>query len=346
MPDPILWPAPDGDIGHVSGNNGGLMMQRLLDRLVAGGAVGALAELRDVNGTSRASSGVAELGTARPVDPRGFFRIGSVTKVFTATVVLQLVSEGRIALDGPVDGYAPITVRQLLNHTSGLRNYTKDLTTEGILRDRRRRWTPQEIVARAGRSGREFAPGTSRAYNNTGYVLLGMLIEGATGQPYGKEIEARILRPLGLSRTLVRDDSEVMPSPHARAYLPVGGKPVDITDYNPSTAGPAGGLISTAADVNTFFRALLTGDLLGPGEHREPLTTLPTGTPGVEGGLGITRYTRPGGETLWGKEGGFFGYRTWSFHREDCAWQLTVSATAGRGEMPTTAEVVRLLRAP
>ncbi|MFF5076631.1 serine hydrolase domain-containing protein [Actinoplanes sp. NPDC000266] len=190
-----------------------------------------------------------------------------------------------------------------------------------------------------------FAPGASRAYNNTGYVLLGMLIEGATGHPYGKEIEGRILRPLGLRETLVRDDSAVMPSPHARAYLTVHGEPVDITDYNPSTAGPAGGLISTAADVNTFFRALLTGKLLGPRERREMLTTLPTGTPGVEGGLGITRYTLPSGETVWGKDGGFFGYRTWSFHRPDCEWQLTVSATAGRGGVPTTAEVVGLLPA-
>ncbi|XVU28993.1 serine hydrolase domain-containing protein [Actinoplanes sp. CA-054009] len=320
------------------------MVQRLLDELVAGGAVGALAELRDGDGISRASSGVAELGTARPVDPGGFFRIGSVTKVFTATVVLQLVSEGRFALDEPVDGFAPITVRQLLNHTSGLHNYTNDLTTEGILRDRFRRWTPREIVAQAARSERAFAPGTSRGYNNTGYVLLGMLIEGATGRSYGDEIEDRILRPLGLRETLVRDDSAVMPAPHARAYLPVDGEPVDITDYNPSAAGPAGGLISTAADVNTFFRALLTGGLLGPGELREMLAALPTGT------LGITRYTLPGGETLWGKDGGFFGYRTWSFHRPDCEWQLTVSATAGRGAVPTTAEVagrvVRLLPAP
>ncbi|MFF5076632.1 serine hydrolase domain-containing protein [Actinoplanes sp. NPDC000266] len=111
----------------------------LLGELVAGGAAGALAELREGGHTFRASSGVAELGTARPVDPRGFFRIGSVTKVFTAAVVLQLAGEGRFALDEPVDGYAPITVRRLLNHTSGLHNYTEDLTTEGILRDRFRK---------------------------------------------------------------------------------------------------------------------------------------------------------------------------------------------------------------
>ncbi|MEU8817427.1 serine hydrolase domain-containing protein [Actinoplanes sp. NPDC048796] len=322
-----------------------MTVQQLLDTLVAGGAAGALAELRDAGGTARASSGVAELGTDRPVDPRGYFRIGSVTKVFTAAVVLQLAGEGRLALDEPVDCFAPITVRQLLDHTSGLHNYTEDLTADNILRDRWRRWTPREIVERAGRMARAFAPGTSRAYNNTGYVLLGLLIEGATGHPYGEEIEGRVLRPLGLRDTLVRDDSAAMPAPHARAYLMVDGKPVDVTDYNPSTAGPAGGLISTAADVNTFFRALLTGKLLGPAELRELLTTMPTGTPGVEGGLGITRYTLAGGATVWGKEGGFHGYRTWSFHNADGSRQLTVSATAGRREPPTTAEVVRLLPA-
>ncbi|WP_164842513.1 serine hydrolase domain-containing protein [Actinoplanes solisilvae] len=314
-------------------------LQQALDELVAEGAPGALAELRDEHGTWRAASGVAELGTERPVDPAGWFRIGSVTKTFTATVVLQLVAEGRVGLDDTVQrwlpdvvpGAAAITIRQLLNHTSGLYNYTRDLTPYGILRDRFRRWTPHEVILPARRKAPDFPPGTARAYNNTAFVLLGMLIEKVTNSPYGDQIARRMLRPLDLRRT--RDDVERLPEPHAHGYLAVAGEPVDVSVYNSSQAGSAGGMISTAADLNRFFAELLTGNLLGVPERREML----------EGGLGLTRYGVPG---VMGKDGGFHGYRTWSFHSTDASWQLTVSMTFGLTGGPATEEflarVVRL----
>jgi CubicO group peptidase (beta-lactamase class C family) len=148
--------------------------------MVADGAPGAPAEFRDGGGAHRLSRGVAELGTTRRVDPAGWFRIGSVTKTYTAIVVLQLVGEGRLGLDdtaerwlpGTVPGGADITLRHLLTHTSGLHNYTDDLTADGILRDRHRRWTPEDVVARAVEHPPLFAPGTSRAYNNTGALGL------------------------------------------------------------------------------------------------------------------------------------------------------------------------------
>lgn len=323
-----------------SGPSAPARLQEVLDELVAGGAPGALAELRDGTGTWRLTSGVAELGVSRPVDPSGWFRIGSVTKTFTATVVLQLAGEGRLGLDdtverwvpGSVPGAAEITVRQLLNHTSGLYNYTRDLTTDGILRDRFRRWTPHEVVTWAGRHGPDFPPGTSRAYNNTAYVLLGMVIEQVTGHPYGEQIERRILRPLDLRHTRVCDDRELLPEPHAHGYLAVDGRPVDITVYNPSQAGAAGGMVSTAADLNRFFAELLTGDLLPAAERREMRATVAVETPGV------SRYHLPGGVSVLGKDGGYHGYRTWSFHTADAARQLTVSMTVALIPGPTTQE--------
>jgi D-alanyl-D-alanine carboxypeptidase len=313
--------------------------QRLLDEWVADGAAGALAELRDEGGTWNLSSGVAELGTARPVDASGWFRIGSVTKTFTAAVILQLAGEGRLGLDDTVERWVPdvvpgaarITVRQLLDHTSGLYNYTRDLTPDGILRDRFRRWTPSEVITPACRRGPDFPPGTSRAYDNTAYILLGMVIEKLTGHPYGEQIERRILRPLGLRHTRVCDDQELLPEPHAHGYLAVAGKPIDITVYNPSQAGSAGGMVSTAADLNRFFAELLAGNLLRPSERAEMLSA----------GLGVERYELPDGVTVLGKEGGFHGYRTWSFHTPDAVRQLTVSVTVALGSGPSTQEFVR-----
>ncbi|MEV4349908.1 serine hydrolase domain-containing protein [Actinoplanes sp. NPDC049596] len=201
----------------------------------------------------------------------------------------------------------------------------------GALGELRNGGTTESGGARAAcRREPEFAPGTSRAYNNTGYLLLGLEIERVTGHPYGEEITQRILRPLGLRRTLVRDDSELIPEPHAHAYLEVNGELVDITDYNPSTAGASGGMISTAGDVNAYFRGLLTGPLLAPEQRRTML----------DGGFGITRYDVPGLGELWGKEGGFHGFRTWTLHRSDCEWQLTISATGA--SVPSTEEFLKL----
>jgi D-alanyl-D-alanine carboxypeptidase len=271
-----------------------------------------------------------------------------VTKTFTAAVILQLAGEGRLGLDDPVERWLPgvvpagaaITVRQLLNHTSGLYNYTRDLTADGILRDRSRQWTPYEIVEQAVRREPDFPPGTSRAYNNTAYVLLGMVIQQVTGSSYAEQIRRRILHPLDLRRTRVDDHDESLPEPHARGYLTVAGKPVDLTVCSPSHAGAAGGMISTAADLNRFFAELMTGNLIGASERQEMLATVATGTPGVDSGLGIARYTLPNGTVVWGKDGGFHGYRTWVFQTADTAHQLTVSMTAALINSPATHEFI------
>lgn len=334
------------DIGRVRAADR-VQLQQVLDALVSAGSAGALAQLRVGTDTWAGASGVAELGRPDPVAADGTFRIGSVAKTFTAVVVLQLVGEGRLGLDDTVERWLPdlvpggagITLRQLLDHTSGLHDYTDDLDLAGILRDRLTRWQPLDVIAEAVRHRPRFAPGTSRAYCNTAFILLGMVIEKATTSSYAVEVARRVLQPLDLRRTLVPAD-ESLPAPHAHGYLLVDGGLVDVTAYNPSQAWSAGGMVSTAADLNVFFRALLTGGLLGPSELAAMRTTMPTGIDGVDGGLGVARMRLPDGNTVWGKDGGFFGYRVVSFHTADATRQLTVSVTTALADVPATHELL------
>jgi len=308
-------------------------LQKVLDSLISDGAAGVLLHYRDADGPWRGASGVAELGTQTPVDPAGWFRIGSVTKTFTATVVLQLVGEGVLSLDDDVDGWLPgivpagdgITLLQLLNHTSGLYNYTEDLpAAAGIVRDRFMHWDPVRAVTMATGHDPLFEPGATWSYSNTNYVLLGLVIEAATGRSYATEVEDRILKPLELRHTLVPGEDVVLPEPHAHGYLSVDGELVDMAEFNASQAWSAGAIVSTASDLNRFYAALLTGELLRPAELHALLTTVPADADFHAGGLGISRLSLPN-LVVWGHTGGIFGYRTWSYHSADATRQVTLS---------------------
>jgi D-alanyl-D-alanine carboxypeptidase len=143
-----------------------------------------------------------------------------------------------------------------------------------------------------------------------------------------------------MNRTRVPGNDPTLPEPHAHGYLMVVGKPVDITAYNASHAWAAGGIVSTANDLNLFYAALLTGVLLEPAELRAMMTIVPMGNPDMTAGLGIARIALPDGVTVWGNGGGFFGYNTWSFHTANADRQLTVSATTARGERPSTLDIL------
>lgn len=314
----------------------GERLQQVLDALVAAGAPSALGQLRDESGCWSRASGVAQLERQDPVAADGWFRVGSVTKTFTATLVLQLVHEGKLGLDDTVErwlaGVVPdghkITIRQLLNHTSGLYNYTDDLPGNAeIVNDRHEQRQPSALVAAAVRHNPLFAPGTSRSYCNTCYILLGMVIEKVAGRAWETELKHRILHPLDLRQTLVPSEAQSLPEPHAHGYLPVDGQPIDITVFNPSWAGTAGGMASTAEDLNRFYHALLSGGLLAPAELQAMQTTIPTDIPEVRSGLGLGQWTLPSGLGLWGHVGGFFGYQTFSHHTIDGGRQLTASVT-------------------
>jgi D-alanyl-D-alanine carboxypeptidase len=210
-----------------------------------------------------------------------------------------------------------ITVRHLLQHTSGIHDdYPGFETPEQYLETRFDPYPPEELVARAMTHPPDFAPGTAWAYSNTGYLLVAMIIERVTGHPWHVEVDARIVRPLGLEHTVFPGDSPGIPVPHARGYqrFVPGGEPVDVTELVDANA--SGGLISTTVDVNRFFRALLDGTLLGPAELAEMQRTVPVDEqveqmwPDGRYGLGLRMRPLPCGGVYWGHGGAGSGYMT------------------------------------
>jgi D-alanyl-D-alanine carboxypeptidase len=312
----------------------------MLDRIVASGSVAAIAEVRDGNKIWRGASGKTRVNSTQPVSADGRFRAGSVTKSFTATVVLQLVGEEKLHLSdsvehwlpGLVDKGADITIRHLLQHTSGIPEYTTGMRDRaGIPKDRYRTWSASELVERAESLPRRFPPGAKFSYSNTNYIVLGMLIERVTGRSYATEITERILRPLGLRHTRLPGGSPEVYGPHAHAYVPVtkGGKvvPVDVTRFNPTMAGAAGEIVTTTEDLNRFFRALFQGRLLRPALLKEMKDVGAT----KEYGLGLEMGHLPCGAAL-GHSGGAPGYWTVAFTSADGSRQVALSITPLSGD--------------
>jgi D-alanyl-D-alanine carboxypeptidase len=301
-------------------------LRQVLQRLTTqDGAPGALAVVGDRHGSTVLTSGVANLDTGAPMRGDSRFRIGSMTKPYVATVILQLVGEHRVSLDAPVERYLPgvvrghgndgrrITVRELLQHTSGLPDYLPYLSFPDFIADRYAHHDRTELLSLALDHPPLFAPGAGWSYSNTNYLLAGMLIEKVTGHPYGEEVRRRILTPLGLHATYVPGDRPAIPGPHPRGYVrPDNGTPiVEMTEFNPSIAIGSGDMISSGADMTRFFDALLHGRLLRPAELKEMMTTRPTGdADGRAYGLGLESRTLPCGGVYWGHGGDIFGFQT------------------------------------
>lgn len=316
----------------------------------ATGVVGVLGEVDTGPGHLLARSGVADLTTRDPVPWGGHFRIGSVTKTFTATVVLQLVGEGKLSLDDTVDKWLPgtvrgngndgrkITIRQLLQHTSGLHNYlTKPADSpQAWRRERLRTWRPEQLVALAMRHRPNFAPGTSWSYSNTNYILAGMIIHKVTGHTWQQEVRQRILAPLGLRHTSAPGESPYVADPHARAHqrFRPGGPLVDVTVQNQTLGDAAGAMISTTADLNRFFRALVGGRLLAPAQLADMRKTVPAkelesmGVPGARYGLGLLFRPLSCGGGYWSHGGDDNGYRTRLGVTPDARRSVAVSVTS------------------
>lgn len=301
-----------------------------LHELVGGGEfAGALAAVREPDGRGRDyTAGVGDLATRAQVPVNGRVRIASTTKTFTATVVLQLAGEGKVELDAPVETYLPglvrgngydgrlITVRRLLQHTSGLPEHGRAIA--GTFFDNQHRYfEPRELVDLALAHKPLFAPGKGWSYSNTGYVLLGLLVQRVTGRPIGVEITDRIIRPLGLGDTYWPDAGEQrIRGAHPRAYKSrtgrPGGEPVDVSEMDPSRGWAAGQLVSTPRDVNRFLGALLGGRLLKPAMLAQMKRTVPVpGAPRGWGyGLGLTKIALSCGGLAWGHSGDVGGYST------------------------------------
>ena len=314
------------------------------------GVTGVQARLVVAGGrTQVATAGVADLRTGRPVPPKGHFRIASTGKTFKATVVLQLVGEGRLSLDDPVERWLPglirgngndgrrITVRHLLQHTHGLRDDLPDFATEAdFYRHRYDMYTPEDLVARTLRHRPLFEPGEQWSYSNIGYVLLGMIIERVTGHHWHDELRDRVIRPLRLKHTRP-DQRPTLPPPHARSYQPFEkGRLVDVTEQILNDLD--GSLVSTTEDVNQFFRALLGGRLLAPAQLAQMTTNLHELNPEIEElmpdsqyGLGIFRRPLPCGGYYWGHGGGDGGFITEDGVTTDGRRSVVVSMSSALG---------------
>ncbi|MFD5765982.1 serine hydrolase domain-containing protein [Streptomyces sp. NPDC127049] len=341
---PALAASPAAPAPAAPAKKGHAATQAALDANVAAGVPGAVAQAR-VDGRSWTGTAGERRGDDR-------YRVGSITKTFTATVLLQLQAEGRIDLDDPVEKWLPelvrgnghdgrkITVRQLLNHTSGVYSYTEDPAFQekvfgpGFLKHRYDTWNPRDLVGIAMEHAPAFAPGTSWSYSNTNFVLAGLVIEKVTGRPYGKAVENRIIKPLKLRATSVPGTRVNIPRPSSRAYstlVPDASAPVhDVTALNPSLAHAAGEMISDSADLQTFYRALLKGRLLPGTELRELTTTVPVSPqhPDFRYGLGISSQKLSCGTEIWGHGGGIHGSLSEAYTTRDGRHTLAANINA------------------
>ncbi|WP_186786205.1 serine hydrolase domain-containing protein [Paenibacillus agilis] len=267
------------------------------------------------------ASGEASIYDTRQVKADFHFRIGSVTKTFVATVILQLAEEGKLHLDDSVEKWLPgvvqgngydgskITIRQLLNHTSGIANYTSvSFIRDSIVKNPYHGYTPEELVRKGLAEAPLFAPGTNWSYSNTNYILAGLIIKQVTGETYAEQIKKRIIEPLQLNETSIPLSSSYIPDQHARGYFKENGKFIDMTELNPSWGDAAGDMISTTADLNTFFSTLLGGKLLKAESLQQMLTGVDT--PVGKYGLGIYETKLASGNSIWGHSGGIHGFAT------------------------------------
>ena len=300
--------------------------------------------VRDSKGVRAGAAGYANLRTKERMRVDHAFRVGSITKTFVATVVLQLAAEGTLGLDDAIERWLPglvpsgqaITLRQLLNHTSGIYNYTDDQAlNSSLIRNPRRVLTPVELVAFATKHRPNFDPGTSWSYSNTGYILLGLVIEKATATSLEQELRERIFQPLALTRTSF-PAAPTLPRPFAHGYLPVDlvrtpkGKPVDVTVWSPSWAWAAGALVSTASDLSRFYGALVRGDLLPAEQLGEMRTAVPIPNGSSQYGLGLASEPSNCGRVL-GHTGGVPGYTSIAYSSEDGGRQTVVLINTSPG---------------
>ena len=309
-------------------------------------APGVVAAVQTPEYTWIRALGVADRASEEPMTPEVYHRIGSVTKTFTATLLLQAAGDGLLSLDDTIDQYIKgvpngdeITLRQMANMTSGVATYSETKKFDGDPgADPYRVWEPEELAKIGIEDSPLFDPGTEFNYSNTNYVLLGLVLEQVTGKPIGELYRQRIIQPLDLKDTSFPDASDnSLPEPHAQGYTlqgqPSGGEPVDATDWNVSWTWTAGGMISTVDDLLAYGRALGSGKgLLSPAQQDERIDSLvsdvpPFDQPPLKGdfgyGLGLMK------EHGWIGHGGELpGYNTSLYYNQELDAVLVVEANS------------------
>jgi D-alanyl-D-alanine carboxypeptidase len=346
------------DMTDNAGNAGREKLQLVLDWAVAEvGVPGIVADVKDGDRTWFGTAGVADIETGARRRPGEHVHTGSSGKTFTASVVLALEAEGRLSLDDTANKWLPgvlnvngydgnkITIRHLLSNTSGMfstglapelaRRYA---TRSGFVKHRFDEFTTEDLLRLAVSQPPVGEPGKRFEYSNGGFYLAGAIIEKVTGNGYAEEVERRVIRPLGLTHTLVRPSQDTgYPDPHPRAYSSLffkdgtdpatvtpenwesmieepGLEPLDVTEFNSSWGWSAGNVVSTTGDMIRFVNALASGSLLPPAQHREMWTTVSTEggywMPHTRYGLGLFEFDKAatGGRTLRGMGGSLWGH--------------------------------------
>ena len=319
-------------------------LQKAADALVSAGVPGVVVLTRDGDRTTTVSSGLAEVAHRTPMRPADRFRVASLAKSYTATVVLQLVGEGKLRLGDSVERWLPgvvphgerITIRELLNHTSGLADFERlpVVLKPYLSGDLGHHWSPRTLVRLAVAHKPLFAPGTGESYSSTNYLLAGLIVEARTGHSLGAELDRRIFAPLHLDATTFPTTPQIT-GPHAHGYL-VLGKPTasDVTGLSPFPWA-AGATVTTAADVADFYRGLLSGRLLTPSLLAAMETTHAQRNVDFAGqryGLGLMRFPTSCG-IAWGHNGVFPGYGAIAWTSPDGQRQAVVLINKDTGSL-------------
>ncbi|MGE3289450.1 MAG: serine hydrolase domain-containing protein [Pseudonocardia sp.] len=344
-------------------------LQALLDDVHRAGVPGVFAEVRQDDQVWQGASGVADLATGRPVTTDMRQRVGSITKTFTAAAVLQQVEQGRIALDAPIGRYLPhlvpggrgesVTVRMLLDHTSGLAEYLPaafpslaalpslpDMSPQSLDDNRLRTFRPEELIEMGLAAPTTGEPGgRPGSYSNTNYLLLGQLLAQVTGTTAEECITRSVIARAGLRHTFFPAGPRIEAS-HPLMYEAMYGgidPPRDYSVYDMSWVGPAAALVSTVEDLNRFYAALLAGRIVDRSSLAQMLRTGPVDRFGerIEYGLGLHRFTIPGCGSAWGSDGTVWGAQTMSMAKADGTRQMSIATNLVRWNEPDASGVPR-----
>jgi D-alanyl-D-alanine carboxypeptidase len=298
-------------------------LQAILDDAVTRLRIpGAVVSVTSANGAEwTGASGVSDLFNQTPMRTTDLLRVGSLTKAFVGVITLQLVDEGRLSLDDTLQDWLPelnvpaadsITVRMLLNHTSGIPNYLKaDTFQQALIHSLSQPWAPDTLVAIAGTMPRSTMG--IWAYANTNYILLGLIIQKATGSTFQAQLQSRILNRLGMTSTTFDNDS-LPPPGMVSGYCDWGSTSnYQVQGLNASIAWTAGALVSSVHDIARFGKALASGELISGATYQQQITTLvPTYSfaPNAYYGLGIVS-----SEGWLGHKGDIFGFNAVMYSR-------------------------------
>ena len=324
-----------------------------LDALIATGVPGVVVFARDGNRTFLLARGDADTATQAPMRTTARFRVASITKSFVAAVVLQLVGEGRLALDERVDDVVPgllpkadaaVTVRDLLHHTSGLYDFATDWHWfwPYFHGDPGHQWSPRQLLAFARSRPLRFRPGSRWQYSSSNYVVLGLIVQAVTHESLATELKQRLFVPLGLRATTFEAGSAAGPA-LADGYTLRQSRVTDVTRFSPSAWWAAGAIVSSATDVARFYRALLRGRILPRRLMAAMESVVPTGEPGGGAGLGIFRTRLIGtlGRSAavrcsagWGHSGQIDGYLSVALANRDASRQFVLLVNEDPSALP------------